>query len=324
MVILANDGISPSGLAALRSAGHTVFTEAVAAADLASFIQREGVECLLVRSATQVREPLIAACPGLRYIGRGGVGTDNIDVAFARAQGLEVFNTPAASSQSVAELVMAHLFGMARFLHDSNRKMPAATDAATFNALKKAYGAGTELAGKTLAVVGFGRIGQAVARYALGCGMEVLAVDSGRGSLGETVEVVCYVGKTAVPVQVEVVGLDAALKRADAITLHVPAQASGAPVLGAAEFDAVRPGLLLVNAARGGVIDEDALLAALENGKVRAAALDVFVGEPAPRADLLAHPRVSLTPHTGAATSEAQDRIGTELAEIIAGFSAAH
>jgi D-3-phosphoglycerate dehydrogenase len=291
---------------------------------LASFIQREGVECLLVRSATQVREPLIAACPGLRYIGRGGVGTDNIDVAFARAQGLEVFNTPAASSQSVAELVMAHLFGMARFLHDSNRKMPAASDAATFNALKKAYGAGTELAGKTLAVVGFGRIGQAVARYALGCGMEVLAVDSGRGSLGETVEVVCYVGKTAVPVQVEVVGLDAALKRADAITLHVPAQASGAPVLGAAEFDAVRPGLLLVNAARGGVIDEDALLAALENGKVRAAALDVFVGEPAPRADLLAHPRVSLTPHTGAATSEAQDRIGTELAEIIAGFSAAH
>jgi D-3-phosphoglycerate dehydrogenase len=291
---------------------------------LASFIQREGVECLLVRSATQVREPLIAACPGLRYIGRGGVGTDNIDVAFARAQGVEVFNTPAASSQSVAELVMAHLFGMARFLHDSNRKMPAATDAATFNALKKAYGAGTELAGKTLAVVGFGRIGQAVARYALGCGMEVLAVDSGRGSLGETVEVVCQVGKTAVPVQVEVVGLDAALKRADAITLHVPAQASGAPVLGAAEFNAVRPGLLLVNAARGGVIDEDALLAALENGKVRAAALDVFVGEPAPRADLLAHPRVSLTPHTGAATSEAQDRIGTELAEIIAGFSAAH
>jgi D-3-phosphoglycerate dehydrogenase len=282
------------------------------------------VECLLVRSATQVREPLIAACPGLRYIGRGGVGTDNIDVAFARAQGLEVFNTPAASSQSVAELVMAHLFGMARFLHDSNRKMPAASDAASFNALKKAYGAGTELAGKTLAVVGFGRIGQAVARYALGCGMEVLAVDSGRGSLGETVEVVCQVGKTAVPVQVEVVGLDAALKRADAITLHVPAQASGAPVLGAAEFNAVRPGLLLVNAARGGVIDEDALLAALENGKVRAAALDVFVGEPAPRADLLAHPRVSLTPHTGAATSEAQDRIGTELAEIIAGFSAAH
>jgi D-3-phosphoglycerate dehydrogenase len=324
MVILANDGISPSGHAALRSAGHTVFTEAVAAADLASFIQREGVECLLVRSATQVREPLIAACPGLRYIGRGGVGTDNIDVAFARAQGVEVFNTPAASSQSVAELVMAHLFGMARFLHDSNRKMPAASDAATFNALKKAYGAGTELAGKTLAVVGCGRIGQAVARYALGCGMEVLAVDSGRGNFGETVEVVCQVGKTAVPVQVEVVGLDAALKRADAITLHVPAQASGAPVLGEAEFDAVRPGLLLVNAARGGVIDEDALLAALENGKVRAAALDVFVGEPAPRADLLAHPRVSLTPHTGAATSEAQDRIGTELAEIIAGFSAAH
>lgn len=322
MNILANDGISPAGLKALQSAGHTVWTEAVAAAGLASFIQENGVECLLVRSATQVREPLIAACPGLRYIGRGGVGTDNIDVAFARSQGIEVFNTPAASSQSVAELVMGHLFGMARFLHDSNRKMPEAHEAAQFNALKKAYGAGTELAGKTLAVVGFGRIGQALARYALGCGMEVLAVDSGRGNSGSHVEVVCTVGGHRVPVQVPVVTLAEALGRADALSLHVPAQSSGAPVLGAAEFAQMRDGVLLVNAARGGVVDEDALLAALDAGKVRAAGLDVFANEPTPRADLLAHPRVSLTPHTGAATREAQDRIGEELAEIIAGFAA--
>lgn len=320
MVILANDGISAAGLTALQAAGHTVFTEFVPAEDLAGFIEENRVECLLVRSATKVREPLISACPGLRYIGRGGVGTDNIDVAFAQDRGIVVFNTPAASSQSVAELVMAHLFGLARFLHDSNRRMPAASDAAAFNALKKAYGKGTELRGKTLTVIGFGRIGQTVARYALGSGMNVLAVDPGRSAAGDrSVAVDVPVGPHTVTVEVPLVSLAEALPATDAITVHVPAV--GTPVLGAAEFAAMKAGVLVVNTARGGVVDEDALLAALDSGKVRAAALDVFVGEPAPREDVLAHPRISLTPHTGAATVEAQDRIGEELASIIAGFS---
>ncbi|MGA1374357.1 MAG: NAD(P)-dependent oxidoreductase [Flavobacteriales bacterium] len=320
MVILANDGISAAGLTALQAAGHTVFTEFVPAEDLAGFIEENRVECLLVRSATKVREPLISACPGLRYIGRGGVGTDNIDVAFAQDRGIVVFNTPAASSQSVAELVMAHLFGLARFLHDSNRRMPAASDAAAFNALKKAYGKGTELRGKTLTVIGFGRIGQTVARYALGSGMNVLAVDPNRFAAGDrSVAVDVPVGPHTVTVEVPLVSLAEALPATDAITVHVPAV--GTPVLGAAEFAAMKAGVLVVNTARGGVVDEDALLAALDSGKVRAAALDVFVGEPAPREDVLAHPRISLTPHTGAATVEAQDRIGEELASIIAGFS---
>ena len=320
MVILANDGISAAGLTALQAAGHTVFTEFVPAEDLAGFIAENRVECLLVRSATKVREPLISACPGLRYIGRGGVGTDNIDVAFAQDRGIVVFNTPAASSQSVAELVMAHLFGLARFLHDSNRRMPATSDAAAFNALKKAYGKGTELRGKTLTVIGFGRIGQTVARYALGSGMNVLAVDPSRSAAGDrSVAVDVPVGPHTVTVEVPLVSLAEALPATDAITVHVPAV--GTPVLGAAEFAAMKAGVLVVNTARGGVVDEDALLAALDSGKVRAAALDVFVGEPAPREDVLAHPRISLTPHTGAATVEAQDRIGEELASIIAGFS---
>jgi len=318
MIILANDGISAAGLQALRSAGHTVFTDHVPADGLAAFIAAEGVECLLVRSATKVREPLIAACPGLRYIGRGGVGIDNIDVDVARARGIEVFNTPAASSRSVAELVMAHLFTCTRFLHDSNRKMPAASEAAVFNGLKKAYGEGTELAGKTLAIIGFGRIGTAVAQYALGCGMDVVAVDPSRATAGTTaVDVEVAIGTHRVRVEVPLLDLHAALRRADAVTLHVP----GGGVLGTAEFAVLKPGAVVVNTARGGVVDEDALLAALESGQVRAAGLDVFVGEPAPRADLLAHPRVSLTPHIGAATVEAQDRIGEELAAIIARFN---
>ncbi len=318
MIILANDGISAAGLQALRSAGHTVFTDHVPADGLAAFIAAEGVECLLVRSATKVREPLIAACPGLRYIGRGGVGIDNIDVDVARARGIEVFNTPAASSRSVAELVMAHLFTCTRFLHDSNRKMPAASEAAVFNGLKKAYGEGTELAGKTLAIIGFGRIGTAVAQYALGCGMDVVAVDPSRAASGAAeVDVVVTVGSHRVTVAVPLLDLHTALRKADAVSLHVP----GGGVLGTAEFAVLKPGAVVVNTARGGVVDEDALLAALESGQVRAAGLDVFVGEPAPRADLLAHPRVSLTPHIGAATVEAQDRIGEELAAIIARFN---
>lgn len=317
MNILANDGISPAGLAELEKAGHRVWTEFIAAEDLAEFINTEAVDGLLVRSATKVREPLIDICPNLKFIIRGGVGMDNIDVDYARSKGVQVNNTPAASSQSVAELVMGHLFTLSRFLHDSNRRMPV-EGVDQFKALKKAYGKGSELRGMTLAIVGFGRIGQSLAHYAIGCGMKVIAVDQQSGSHAMELE---FAGQK-VAVEIPLVSLDEALAQADALSLHIPAQADGRAVIDAEAFAKMKPGALLLNAARGGVVDEDAMLEALDSGQLGGAGVDVFVGEPKPRQDVLRHPRVSLTPHVGAATGAAQERIGLEIAQIVQEISA--
>ena len=318
MKILANDGIAASGKEALEAAGFTVVTENVPQDQLEAAINNERYVALLVRSATKVRQPLIDACPGLKLIGRGGVGMDNIDVDYARSKGLEVINTPAASSQSVAELVFAHLFGMVRFVYDSNRQMPT-RGASEFKVLKKAYAKGAELRGKTLAVLGFGRIGQFTGRYALGCGMKVLYYDP---FLPEVTLDLHIEGHGTVEVKLTSSSMDDALAQADFISLHMPAQADGSAVLGTAEFNKMKDGVCIVNAARGGVIDEDALMAALDSGKVAHAACDVFVNEPTPREDVLAHSKISLTPHIGAATNEAQSRIGTELADKIKAYFA--
>jgi len=279
---------------------------------LEAFIHEHAIDGVLVRSATKIRQPLIDACPTLKFIGRGGVGMDNIDVEYARGKGLTVFNTPAASSQSVAELVMGHLFSCARFLADSNRQMPG-RGAEEFKTLKKAYGKGTELRGKTLGIVGFGRIGRWLASYALGCGMNVIAHDPfvSHGKVELTV------GGQTLTVDCPLHSLEDVLANADMVSIHVPAQADGSAVIGEAQLKDMKPHAILVNAARGGSVDEDALMAALDAGEIAGAGLDVFVGEPAPRADLLAHPKVALTPHIGAATEEAQDRIGLELATQI-------
>ncbi len=315
MKILANDGISAAGKAKLGQHGFTVITDHVPQAQLAQAINDGGYVGLLVRSATTARKELIDACSGLRFIGRGGVGMDNIDVDYARSKGLHVFNTPASSSLSVAELVMAHLFDMARSLYDSNRRMPV-DGLAQFAALKKKYGKGMELRGKTLGIIGFGRIGRAVASYALGCGMRVIAHDRNEAQAPITLEINGY---GTLEVAVEMVDLETLLQQSDLITLHVPKQSGGAAVLGARELALCKRGVLLVNTARGGSIDEEALLGALTSGWVSAAALDVFENEPTPRESLLVHEKLSLTPHIGAATEEAQDRIGAELAdEIIA------
>ncbi len=314
--ILANDGIDTAGKALLEKAGFTIVTEKVAQADLAQAIQREGYLALTVRSATQVRQDLIDACPNLRVIGRGGVGMDNIDVEYAKSKGIAVINTPAASSHSVAELVMAHVFGMVRFLPDANRQMPH-TGHTQFEALKKSYSKGKELRGKTIGIVGFGRIGQAVANIALGLGMHVKAYDP----FVKEAKIALTISGLASPVEVPIatVSLDEIYACADFITLHVP----GGKLLGAAELSKLKKGVMLVNASRGGVIDERALIDALNSGQVGQCALDVFENEPTPLADLLKHPKISLTPHIGAATEEAQERIGIELAEkIIAAFNA--
>ena len=313
MNILANDGISPSGLEALKRAGHTVYIDFIEASELEAFINSNSIDGILVRSATKVRKDLMDACPTLKFVGRGGVGMDNIDVEYGRKKGLAVFNTPAASSQSVAELVMGHLFSISRSLHHSNRAMPN-EGADNFKALKKQYSKGSELRGKTLGIVGFGRIGRSLASYALGCGMKVVAHDR----YAENSEVEVNVGDVSISVECPILSMEEVLKQSNAVSLHIPAQADGKPVIGAEELALMKPGALLLNAARGGVVDEDALIAALDSGALAGAALDVFVGEPAPRADVLAHPSLSLTPHTGAATGEAQDRIGLELASQIA------
>jgi D-3-phosphoglycerate dehydrogenase len=266
---------------------------------------------LLVRSATTVRKDLIDACPSIKIIGRGGVGMDNIDVDYAKSKGLHVINTPAASSHSVAELVFAHFYGLARFIHNSNRDMPLEGDS-NFKGLKKAYAKGTELKGKTLGVLGFGRIGQATAKVALGVGMKVIVFDPFIEKVN--LELNFFDGQK-VNFEIQTISKDDVLKQADFITLHVPAQKEY--VIGPKEFSLMKDGVFIANAARGGVIDEVALVKAINEGKVAGAALDVFEKEPKPEIQLLMNASLSLTPHTGAATNEAQDRIGTELAEQI-------
>jgi D-3-phosphoglycerate dehydrogenase len=313
MKILANDGISQSGIEALQNKGFEVITTKVAQVQLENFINKHQIDGILVRSATQVRQELIDACPSIKLIGRGGVGMDNIDVDYAIDQGIHVINTPKASSNSVAELVFAHLFGMVRFLHQSNREMPLEGDS-RFKDLKKAYALGSELRGKKIGIIGFGRIGQEVARIALGIGMEVLATDRFIESAPISID---FFNGQKITITIETTDLDSLLKESDFISLHVPVQEDY--VIGTKEISKMKTGICIINAARGGVIDEVALIKAIEKNKVKFAGLDVFEKEPNPEIQLLMNPELSLTPHIGAATIEAQDRIGTELAtQIIA------
>ena len=311
--ILANDGISQAGIDALTAKGFEVITEKVAQEDLINIINTENYEVLLVRSATTVRKDLIDACPHLKIVGRGGVGMDNIDVDYAREKGINVINTPAASSASVAELVFAHLFGMVRYLFDSNRQMPLSGDA-DFKGLKKSYANGRELAGKTLGIIGFGRIGQEVAKRAIGLGMKVIAHDKFIEEVNITLG---FFNGDKKSFTIETESLKEVLSNSDFITLHIPKIGDKA-VIGAEEIGMMKTGAGIVNAARGGVIDETALMFALDKEKLAYAGLDVFDNEPTPSIHICMHNAISLTPHIGAATKEAQDRIGTELADQIA------
>lgn len=311
MRILANDGISQSGIDDLTAAGFEVLTTTVAQEQLEKFINSENIVALLVRSATTVRQNLIDACPGLKIIGRGGVGMDNIDVDYARKKGLSVINTPAASSESVAELVFAHMFSGVRFLHDSNRNMPLEGEK-KFKQFKKAYAKGTELRGKTLGVIGFGRIGQATAKIALGLGMKVLAFDP---FMEKTTISLKFFDNQTINFEVKTVSKEMVLKESDFISLHVPAQKEF--VIGEAELELMKNGAALINASRGGVVNEVALVAALDSNKLSFAGLDTFENEPTPAVQVLMNSKISLTPHIGAATNQAQDRIGSELATQI-------
>lgn len=304
--ILTNDGLHPSGIKMLEDAGHVVTTEKIPQDELIQKLPEYDGIC--VRSATKVRTDLIDHCPNLKFIGRGGVGLDNIDVDYAKSKGIAVLNTPSASSRSVAELAFAHMLSLARFVHQSNREMPSKGNS-SFGILKKSYSKGFELEGKTLGIIGLGRIGQEAAKIGLGLGMRVIGVDP---FVAGSVNLKWSIANNDLEHNVPSVSLQEMLSKADFITMHIPF--TGSPALGKNEFAQMKKGVYIVDAARGGTIDENALLEALDNGTVAAVGLDVFENEPTPREDILAHPKISLTPHIGASTLEAQEKIGTELA----------
>lgn len=301
MRILVTDGMDKTAMAQLREAGHEVVEQFYAPEELGAALRE--FDAVVVRSKTKVRANHIDEAKGgkLKLIIRGGVGVDNIDVKYAEANGITVKNTPKASSQSVAELAMGHMFSCARYLSIAGHTMREGKWE------KKAYGKGIELQGKTLGIIGFGRIGQHLGVMAKAIGMNVVAYSTTRRPEVEA--------KFGIPY----VTLEELLAQSDFISLHAPA-APGAPLINADTIAKMKDGVVIINTSRGANVDEDALLAALESGKVRAAGLDVYADEPTANAALYSHPMVSCTPHIGAATVEAQKRIGTEIVDIIRSF----
>lgn len=312
MKVLANDGISKAGEKALKDAGIELLDNTVAQEQLENFINENKVDVLLVRSATTVREDLINACPSLKIIGRGGVGMDNIDVEYARSKGLSVINTPLASSRSVAEMVFAHFFTLARNLHECNRLMPLEGDT-EFKKLKKAFSNAIELEGKTLGVIGFGGIGQEVLKIGISLGMKVKVLT--RNPKTETLSLNFFDGQR---VNFEITSTndwDEFLKDTQFISLNTPKTSEY--ILDAPQFEKMSDGVFIVNTARGGVINEVSMVDFIAKGKIGGAALDVFENEPKPELALLMNPSLSLSPHLGGNTSDAQEKIGVELAEQI-------
>lgn len=309
--VLANDGIAEEGKRILEDAGYEVVTDKIEQDKLAEGLK--DFSGIIVRSATKVTEDIIDANPHLKVIGRAGVGVDNIAVKHAESKGIKVVNTPAAASLSVAELAFAHMAGGVRFLQQSNREM-AKEGKDKFKDLKKAYSKGIELRGKTLGLIGIGRIGQETAKIALGAGMNVVISDPMYDEI--TLEMDHLQVDPKPSFKVKTISNDELFKQADFISLHVPAMDK--PLINKDAFGKMKDGVGIINCARGGVIDEEALLEALDSGKVGFAGLDVFENEPTPNEKLLNHPKISVTPHIGASSVEAQKRVGVEIAEKVA------
>ena len=300
MRILVTDGMEKAAIAQLQANGHEVVEQFYEPDALGAALQE--FDCVVVRSKTKVRANHIdEAIKGkLKLVIRGGVGVDNIDVAYAESKGVAVRNTPAASSESVAELALGHMFALARFIAIANVTIRNGE----WN--KKQY-EGTEISGKTLGLIGFGRISQALARRAEALGMKVVYNDF----LGENKNFPQYTFMS----QAEL------LKVADFVSLHIPMPADKKAVIGEAELATMKPTAFIINTARGGLVEEAALVKALDEGKLAGAALDVFVEEPTKNEALYKHPKVSVTPHIGGSTEEAQGRIGAEIVSIIESFA---
>lgn len=289
MKVLITDGLSPKGQKILENNGIDFDIQFYEPNELIKAIA--DYDSVLVRSATKVPKEVIDAGKKLKVIARAGAGIDNIDHQYAKSIGIPVLNTPGANSASVAELVFAHMFALARFIPQANITMRNGE----WN--KKAY-KGIELAGKTLGIVGFGKIGQLTANIALGLGMKVLATD---------------VIDVKTDMDVTITSKEELFKNADFISLHIPKPTQ--PFITKKEIDMMKDGVYIINCARGGVVDEKDLLDALNLGKVSGAGIDVYMEEPTRNIELVSHPKVSVTPHVGASTKEAQDRVGIEIAE---------
>lgn len=315
--ILANDGIDANGKKILEAAGFIVDTNKIAQENLAA--ELNNYDGILVRSATKVRKDLIDACPNLKLIGRGGVGMDNIDVAYAKNKGIAVINTPASSSVSVAELVFAHIFSATRFIQITNRVMPLKGDS-EFGNLKKTASNGIELQGKTMGIYGFGRIGQEVAKIAVGLGMKVLAFDPYVDTLDLSLNLPALGEHSRIKVTINTVSEESVIAHSDFITFHVPFNEGDKAIIDSVKMGKMKKGVGLINCSRGGVISEADLLANLNSGHVAFAGLDVFEKEPPVNMAILQHDHVSLSPHIGGSTVEAQNRIGIELAEKVIEF----
>ena len=312
MKVLANDGISESGKNALLEAGIEFVEAKVSQEQLIDFINENKIDVLLVRSATKVRKDIIDACSSLKIIGRGGVGMDNIDVEYAIEKGLYVINTPNASSRSVAEMVFAHFFSLARFLHESNRLMPLEGDT-HFSAMKKSFSKAHELEGKNLGVIGFGEIGKEVIKIGISLGMKVKVLT--RKPKTEKISLSFFDGQSINFDISSTQDWDEFLKDTQFISINTPKTTEY--IIDAPQFGKMQDGIFIINTARGGVLNEVELLKAIESGKVAGAALDVFENEPSPELPLLMNPNLSLSPHLGGNTLDAQEKIGTELANQI-------
>lgn len=312
MKVLANDGISESGKNALLEVGIEFVEAKVSQEQLIDFINENKIDVLLVRSATKVRKDIIDACSSLKIIGRGGVGMDNIDVEYAIEKGLYVINTPNASSRSVAEMVFAHFFSLARFLHESNRLMPLEGDT-HFSAMKKSFSKAHELEGKNLGVIGFGEIGKEVIKIGISLGMKVKVLT--RKPKTEKISLSFFDGQSINFDISSTQDWDEFLNDTQFISINTPKTTEY--IIDAPQFEKMQDGIFIVNTARGGVLNEVELLKAIESGKVSGAALDVFENEPSPELPLLMNPNLSLSPHLGGNTLDAQEKIGTELANQI-------
>jgi len=296
MKILITDGIAPEGMKILNDAGYEIDQKKLTPDELVRVIG--GYDCIIVRSATNVTKDVVAAGKNLKAIARAGIGVDNIDSKAAEQHGIPVLSTPGASAISVAELAIGHMLSVSRFLNISTLEMRQGKWP------KQEYEIGVEVYKKTLGIIGFGNIGKEIARRALGMGMQVLAYDPAVASTD---------------LAVELTSRERLLKDSDYITIHIPYDKKRGPAIGRQEFDQMKAGVILINCARGGVVDEKALLEALNSGKVQGAALDVFMNEPPTDAqrELFHHPRVGVSPHIGGQTIEAQSRIAIEIAHKV-------
>ncbi len=313
--ILVNDGLHADGKMLLEEAGYEVDDRKVAQADLLQVLPN--YDAVIVRSATHIKREVLEHCPNLKLIARAGVGMDNIDTAFARERGVKIMTARRAVAHSVAELAFGHMFTLARHFQNTNRDMPSKGNTA-FKELKEAYSNGIQLKGKNLGIIGFGKIGQEVARIGIGIGMNIIPVDLEVNEV--EIDVSLYrTASMSLAVKMTTTSLQEMLPEADFVTLHVPLNGD-TPILGAKEIAMMKKGAFLINTSRGGTVDEEAMIKALDSGKLAGAGLDVYNQEANIQEALLQHPKISMTPHTGAATIEAQRDVALELADKIIAF----